>query len=179
MLGNKRSKVSRHRGSNSHGWGHKKKHRGSGHRGGFGLAGTGARGDSRKTSVLSGAKSLLKQISAQRGVKMSSIEKIGNTYFGKRGFKSINKKDSKVLSIRYIQDNFDKMVENGMIVKEKEGYVFDSTLYGYDKILGKCNFTHKLIVICDDISESARSRIEGVGGKVEVKGFEEDSFDEE
>lgn len=53
------------RGYKTHGWGSKKKHRGSGSRGGFGLAGTGKRADHRKSWVL---------------------KVYGNTYFGKRGF---------------------------------------------------------------------------------------------
>lgn len=48
----KRKKSSRFRGSHTHGRGGKKKARGSGHRGGFGMAGTGKRGDQRKTSIL-------------------------------------------------------------------------------------------------------------------------------
>ena len=48
----KRRKSSRFRGSHTHGRGGKKKARGSGHRGGFGMAGTGKRGDQRKTSIL-------------------------------------------------------------------------------------------------------------------------------
>ena len=174
MVKNKRAKVSRHRGSNSHGWGHKKKHRGSGHKGGFGLAGTGARGDSLKTGILKGSKRIIRQIAAQKGVSMSSIEKIGSSYFGKRGFKSVNKFEAKILSLSYIEHNFDKMVNNGLIVKQDNDYILDSTAMGYDKILGKCVFTKKLTVICNDISESAKARIEEIGGKVVLANPEED-----
>ena len=48
MVTNKRSKDTRQRGSNTHGWGAMKKHRGAGHRGGRGNAGTGKRGDAKK-----------------------------------------------------------------------------------------------------------------------------------
>lgn len=48
----KRKKSSRYRGGRSHSRGGKKKARGSGHRGGFGMAGTGKRGDQKKTLVL-------------------------------------------------------------------------------------------------------------------------------
>lgn len=48
----KRKKSSRMHGSHTHGRGGKKKARGSGHRGGVGLAGTGKRGDQKKTLVL-------------------------------------------------------------------------------------------------------------------------------
>mgnify|MGYP001600301949 CR=1 FL=1 len=48
----KRKKVSRMRGSKTHGIGFMKKGRGSGHRGGKGMAGTGKRADHRKTLIL-------------------------------------------------------------------------------------------------------------------------------
>ncbi len=48
----KRKKSSRFRGSHTNRRGGKKKARGSGHQGGKGLAGTGKRGDQRKTLVL-------------------------------------------------------------------------------------------------------------------------------
>ena len=49
----RRKKSSRFRGSHTHGRGFKKKARGSGHRGGKGMAGSGKRGDAKKTLVLS------------------------------------------------------------------------------------------------------------------------------
>ncbi|MBI4149411.1 uL15 family ribosomal protein [Candidatus Woesearchaeota archaeon] len=51
MTINKRKKNSRLRGSWTHGWGAKKKHRGAGHRGGRGRAGTGKRADTIKPSI--------------------------------------------------------------------------------------------------------------------------------
>jgi large subunit ribosomal protein L15 len=47
---NSRKKNSRLRGSHTHGWGAKKKHRGAGSRGGRGNAGSGKRGDAKKPS---------------------------------------------------------------------------------------------------------------------------------
>ncbi|MBU0471432.1 MAG: uL15 family ribosomal protein [Nanoarchaeota archaeon] len=46
----KRKKNNRQRGSHTHGWGAKKKHRGAGNRGGRGNAGSGKRGDAKKPS---------------------------------------------------------------------------------------------------------------------------------
>src|SRR3989338_6949990 len=48
----KRTKSSRYRGTHTHGRGFKKKARGSGHQGGKGMAGTGKRGDAKKTLIL-------------------------------------------------------------------------------------------------------------------------------
>ena len=62
----KRKKVTKQRGSKTHGWGSMKKHRGAGNRGGRGKAGTGKRADTKKPTIINlfGAKG----------------------YFGKKGF---------------------------------------------------------------------------------------------
>ena len=80
MVVHKRAKKSRQRGSSTHGWGMKKKHRGAGSRGGRGMAGTGKRADQAKISIL---------------------KEYGAEYFGKKGFKrpQVYKKD-KTLNIR-------------------------------------------------------------------------------
>lgn len=64
----KRKKKVKMRGSKTHGWGSKKKHRGSGNRGGFGMAGTGKRAHHKKPTI---------------------IKLYGNlkNYFGKKGFR--------------------------------------------------------------------------------------------
>lgn len=165
MLNKKRTKISRQRGSSGHGWGHKKKHRGAGHRGGKGLAGTGARGDQRKSGVLSGATSFLKIVSAQKGVTLRSLAK-NYMHMGKKGFKSLNKITNEVLSLNYIEINFDKMIAMGLITTEKEGFVFNATTAGYDKILGRGKFSKKLTIMVDQISEIAKQRVEEAGGKV-------------
>ena len=165
MLKTKKSKVSKMRGTSSHGWGHKKKHRGAGHRGGKGLAGTGARGDSQKSSILTKSKSILQKMAAVKGTKMSKLV-LGKAYYGKKGFNSIHARKTDVLSLNHIEGNFDTMVEKGMIVKEKTEFVFDSTAFKYDKILGKGNFSKKITIICKEISDSAKQKVEDAGGKV-------------
>ncbi len=181
VLKQKRSKVSRQRGSNSHSWGHKKKHRGSGHRGGFGLAGTGARGDSQKAGLLAGGTGILKKISASRGVRVKDLKKTlsRKAWFGKRGFTSIHKKKQNVLSLRFIEENFDNLVEKGAIIKEKNDFIFDTTQFKYDKVLGKTKISKKIKLICNEISQTAKTRIEEAGGSVEVLNQSEDDFVEE
>lgn len=165
MFGKKTTKTKRQRGSSSHGWGHKKKHRGSGHRGGVGLSGTGARGDAKKPSVLSNSSKLRQLIAAQKGVKASSIV-LGKRYYMKRGFVSKNKEIANIFSLKYLEENFDKMLSKGYIKEEKGTYVLDTVLLGYDKVLGKTVLSKKITVICSDISVSAKNAIETSGGKV-------------
>ncbi len=174
MLAKKKSKVSRMRGTSSHGWGHKKKHRGAGHRGGVGLSGTGAMGDAQKPGILANSKGILKKISAAKGIKMSKI-KLGNTYNTKRGFASIHKKKQNVLSLNYLEHNYDKLVESGVIVEEKKEMIFDSTAFNYNKVLGRGKFTKKMTIVCFDISENAKQAVEAAGGKVVILGADEAS----
>jgi len=86
----KKKKSVRMRGTATHGWGFRKKHKGSGHRGGVGMAGTGKRADQKKTLI---------------------NKLYGNKYFGKRnrGITSLSlKKDrSKVINLREIEKKFD------------------------------------------------------------------------
>ncbi len=87
----KRKKSSRFRGTHTHGRGGKKKARGSGHRGGVGMAGTGKRADQRKTLVLN---------------------LYGNNYFGKS--KTLRKKKKvklKTINIRDLEQKFKDVKE--------------------------------------------------------------------
>ena len=88
MAFKKRKKSSRYAGSQTHGRGAKEKTRASGNRGGYGMAGTGKRGDQRKTLV----------------IKLSG----GNNYFGKdRTLRAGNKpKRLKVINLNQISEDY-------------------------------------------------------------------------
>ncbi len=82
----KRKKFSRQRGSHTHGWGSKKKHRGKGNKGGAGMAGTGKRADSKKPSIWK-----------------------DTLYFGKHGFKKKGLKEKiRPINIGLLEQKFDK-----------------------------------------------------------------------
>ncbi len=86
----KRKKVSRMRGGANYGWGFKKKNRGSGHKGGVGMAGTGKRASQK----------------VQYG-QIIAREAGFEAYFGKRGFTSAPtaKKPNLVVNLDDIQRN--------------------------------------------------------------------------
>lgn len=94
----KRSKNSRQRGTHTHGWGSKKKHRGAGNRGGRGMAGTGKRGDQKKTYIL---------------------KKFGNEYFGKKGFRIPQKMKVHIKTINVHDLN---RMEKGTVNLKEMGY---------------------------------------------------------
>ncbi|MCA9486256.1 uL15 family ribosomal protein [Candidatus Woesearchaeota archaeon] len=140
------------RGTNSHGGGHKKKRRGSGHRGGFGMAGTGARADTKKPTIL---------------------KTIGKSYYGKRGFTSIGRKDANIISLSYIESSIALLEEKGFVAKEGDEKVLDTRLLKADKVLGSGQFTQKLTLVCKEISQKAREKVEAAGGKVKLLHGEE------
>ena len=53
MVFKSRSKVQKQRGKRTHGWGHGKKHRGAGNRGGRGKAGLGKRSSKENLTIIS------------------------------------------------------------------------------------------------------------------------------
>lgn len=89
MPATKRKKFSRQRGSHTHGWGSKKKHRGKGNKGGAGMAGTGKRADAKKPSI------------------WKNVD-----YFGKHGFKKKGLKEKiKPINIGLIEQKFGDKTE--------------------------------------------------------------------
>ena len=142
----KRKKSNRMRAQTTHGWGAKKKHRGSGNRGGFGMAGTGKRADQKKPSIL---------------------QKYGNAYFGKKGFSSLKKK-LKTINLYYLDTHAESISTN----KENGLYIIDLNKLGYNKLLGSGNVTKKMKVICDFASKNAVSKIKEHGGDVVINNQE-------
>ncbi len=142
---NKRKKVTKYRGSHTHGGGAKKKRRGSGHRGGFGMAGTGKRADHKK---------------------LMAFKLYGKDYFGKHGFRRHTKKLLiHILNLEDLDKNLNKYLEKNLIKKEKDMYIVNLNELGYDKLLGSGNIMNKYKII-GNVSEKAKIKIEEAGGLV-------------
>jgi len=140
----KRKKSSRMhgRGSGSHGWGFRKKHKKSGHRGGKGMAGSGKRADQKKTLV---------------------IKLYGNKYFGKQGITSRKTERDKRKRINI--DDIDLNVEKYW---KKSGDKWEINLPEY-KILGgnkDYQIKNKLIIKAKEASKTARDKIKKSGGEI-------------
>lgn len=146
MKTHKRKKKTRMYGKNmgSHGGGARKKRKGSGHRGGIGLSGSGKRADHKKTKI---------------------TKLYGNNYFGKKGITSIGTKRDKSLRINLseIESNLDNFLKKGIAKKSKDGYEIELKKY---KILGKGDIKNKLIIKADKASENAIEKIKKVGGEI-------------
>ena len=149
MQTKKRSKSSRMhgRGNGGHGRGFRKCGKGSGHRGGFGLAGSGKRGDQKKTLIL---------------------KLYGHKYFGKQGVTSRGSERDKRQRINLFQisENLAMLIEKGIAKKTKEGYEINLSAY---KILGVGEVKEKLIISAESASKSAIEKVKKAGGEIKVK----------
>ena len=144
MSHNRRAKNSRLRGSHTHGWGSKKKHRGSGHRGGKGNAGSGKRGDSKKPSYW--------------GIK---------NYYGKHGFHTHSRTaDTHPINLEDLQLRLESFVALGLAKKSADSYELVLSELGYNKLLGSGTVTSKLKIKVDYASKSAVQKIKEKGGEV-------------
>ncbi len=142
---NKVKKAIKLRGHHTHGYGSKKKHRGSGHQGGVGMAGTGKRADQKKPSIW-------------RDLK----------YFGKHGFISKSSLKIKTLNLFYIEDHFDDLVKAGKIKKEGELYVVKISDFKCNKLLGSGSVKHKYKILTDYASAKAVEKVQEAKGTVEL-----------
>ncbi|MFH1503077.1 MAG: uL15 family ribosomal protein [Candidatus Diapherotrites archaeon] len=137
----KRKKVSRMHGKSmgTHGWGARKKHKKSGHRGGTGMAGSGKRGDQKTTLI---------------------TKLYGNTYFGKQGITSRKtKRDTRQrINLEQIDKNLEKYGK-----KTAKGWEINLEKY---KILGKGEIKNKLFIKSSDASKSALKKVKKAGGEI-------------
>jgi large subunit ribosomal protein L15 len=144
MTHNKRKKTSRLRGSWTHGWGEKKKHRGAGSRGGRGNAGSGKRSD----------------------VKKPTFQK-EKRVFGRNGFYNPTTKGTiSAINVGY----FDSANLNGKkgVEFKKDAITIDLSVLGYAKLLGSGVVTGKYVVTAKYATAKAISKIEAAGGSVEI-----------
>lgn len=128
----------------THGWGARKKHKKSGHRGGKGMAGTGKRADQKK--------SLMTKL-------------YGNRYFGKQGVTSRGTKKDKDnrINLGNIEENTDMYLKKG--IAKKVGNKIEIDLSSY-KILGEGELKRKIVIKAQSASKSAIEKIEKSGGEI-------------
>ena len=147
---NKRKKSVRLRGSKTHGYGSKKKHRGSGNRGGKGNAGSGKRADTKKPSLW------------------------GHKYFGKHGFKSKRIKTINPINIDYLEENIEKLRLKNLATKENDIFHIDLEKLGFDKLLGTGKVLNKYKIKISHASKRAVEKIKNSGGELTLTIKEKD-----
>lgn len=135
-------KKKKKRGSKSHGYGSKKKHRGAGSRGGRGYAGS-------------------------LGHKRSQLRKEEPDHFGKKGFKRPQKviEDKETINLKELDMNIEDFVEQGAASKEDDKIKINLDDIGYDKLLGSGKVTREIVVEAKDFSETAKEKLKEKGGE--------------
>lgn len=140
----KRKKAVRLRGSKTHGYGSKKKHRGAGNKGGHGAAGSGKRGDAKKPSFWK-----------------------GGVYFGKYGFKRKGiKSEVKAINISEIEERLADFISKKLVEEKNGAYIVDIKKIGFNKLLGSGRVTKKFNISADYVSKKAAEKIKKAGGVV-------------
>ena len=144
MTVNKRKKNDRQRGHKNHGWGAKKKHRGKGHQGGAGNAGSGKRADSKKPSY------------------WKDLE-----YFGKHGFISKTPKVKiNAVNVSYLEQHLTSLLSSNLVKKEGAVYSVELEKLGYNKLLGDGTISVKFKITAPYASKSAVEKVKEAGGEV-------------
>jgi large subunit ribosomal protein L15 len=141
MPTNKRSKY---RGSRTCGGGTHKNRRGAGNRGGRGRAG----------------------INAHHFVKW--YKEMGGPVFGKNGFSNSSETTVTVIDIGIIDQIIPSLLAQGIAKNEGDVIVINTTDMGIDKVLGSGKVTKKMIISAQAFSETAKAKIEKMGGKTQI-----------
>ena len=141
MPTNKRSKY---RGSRTCGGGTHKNRRGAGNRGGRGRAG----------------------INAHHFVKW--YKEMGGPVFGKDGFSNSSTLSVSVMDIGIIDQIVPSLLAQGIAKNEGDVIVINTADIGIDKVLGSGKVTQKLNISAQAFSESAKVKIEKMGGKTQI-----------
>ena len=134
-------------GMGTHGGGARKKSKGSGHRGGIGMAGSGKRADQKKTLVL---------------------KLYGNNYFGKQGITSRGTKRDirKRINLREVISKIEVYTKKGIAKETTKGIEINLKNY---KILGEGEVKKKLIIKAKEASASAIEKVKKAGGEIHLE----------
>jgi large subunit ribosomal protein L15 len=137
----KKRKVRKKRGSRTHGYGQVGQHRGGGQRGGHGKVGF-------------------------HKHKWTYTVKYDPDRFTKHGFIPHRRKKVNAINIGKLDEQISNLIDSKQAEKTKDGVKVNLNFLGYDKLLGKGEVTHPLIVQIDSWSKSAAEKIEESGGKI-------------
>ncbi|NJE09664.1 uL15m family ribosomal protein [Thermococcus sp. MAR1] len=142
----RKKKVRKLRGSHTHGWGCKKKHRGGGSKGGKGMAGTGKRKNTKWTWTI----------------------KYAPDHLGKRGFHRPKAVQyiPKTINLSDIDENLTLFLDMGVAYEEEGKVVVDVTQLGVDKVLGTGKLTRPLTIKAYYVTPKAEEKIKAAGGEV-------------
>ncbi len=140
MVVRKDKKVTKYRGSKTHGGGSMKKRRGAGHRGGRGRAGSGKRGDAKKPRYW---KELASKGFTSKAVSLGLAVNVGHL-------------DSMIV----------RLAKEGRVEEKSGAYLVDAKKLGFARLLGTGFVHNKINIVVGVATAKAREKIEAAGGSV-------------
>lgn len=142
MAFHKRKRITRQRGSRTHGWG--RLHRGSGNKGGAGNAGSGKKADAKKPSY-------------------------ADRVFGKHGFIAHNSPAKHVvINLIDVSQRLPGWIASKEATHTGGVYTLDLGKLGYSKLLSQGEIKQKVKITVKAASKSAIEKVKAAGGEVAV-----------
>lgn len=147
MVVKRRKKITKMRGTRTHGWG--LVHRNSGQRGGAGNAGRGKKSHSNKPS--------------------NWLDKENPRYFGKHGFIHQGPlSDQVIINIYEVEDKLPQWIAEKKATLKDGKYDINLQTIGYTKLLSTGKATKKLMLTINSATEKAIQKITKAGGAVTI-----------
>ena len=140
-----KKRIKKIRGTRTCGGGSHKKRRGKGSRGGVGHAG--AFGHHMVWSL-------------KRGIIKGQHPSNPHPY---------GRSEATTVNVGELEEMLPELLATGKAEEKDGGVYLDAQQLGIQKVLGKGNVTKKLMLTVDEISKTAREKIEHVGGSIELK----------
>ncbi len=141
----RRKKNSRQRGTQTHGWGSMKKHRGAGHRGGRGAAGSGKRGDAKKPRYWK-----------------------DRSRYGKHGFTRGPRTPVTTMNVGHLASILDRLVVDGLATKKGSQYHVDLSVLGVERLLAAGKVQAAVTVTVSAATPRAVEKVAAAGGAVQT-----------
>ncbi|MDD1677113.1 MAG: 50S ribosomal protein L15 [Methanomicrobiales archaeon] len=85
--------------------------------------------------------------------------------YGKNGFYHNQQTLVAAMDIGVLDESIERLAAAGIAIREGDVYVLDMASLGVDKILGSGQATHKMNISAQAFSETAKAKIEAVGGQ--------------
>ena len=139
MVIRKDKKVTKYRGSKTHGGGSMKKRRGAGHRGGRGRAGSGKKGDAKKPRYW--------KDKSDKGFVSQTIA-------------------GKTVNVGHLDSMIERLAKEGRVEEKAGVYSVDSKKLKFTRLLGTGFVHHKINISVHSATAKAQEKIEAAGGSV-------------
>jgi large subunit ribosomal protein L15 len=93
---------------------------------------------------------------------------MGGPVFGKNGFSNSSQSTVRVIDVGIIDQIIPSLLAQGIAKNEGDVIVINTADMGIEKVLGSGKVTKKMNISAQAFSESAKAKIEKMGGKTQI-----------